>query len=333
MVRTVRCLLACLVCALVQATPQPTHLLTTSDGRVADAYVPACVSADSPILVSFHGLGFKKSQQPMYDHYYMNAESECTVVVYPQGKVKAVSVFQFAGFSWNAGGCCPDSDMKGTDDVAYVDELVDIVVRDYGANGNLVFASGISNGAMMANRYGCASDRVKGVISVAGPLMNGTGGINGEAFSCPRAVPTLYFHGTHDPIVPYGGCSSNGSSFGHLCPELYKMGPGFSNPGIMDPMPSVPEFITQRKNLNGIDAADQGRVSFQNKSATCTSWGHDANNFTACKLEGMGHAWPARDNLCYLPWTTCDNDVDATKEAWHFMRNIRQRSQQAAVVV
>lgn len=293
--------------------------LTTHDGRVADAYVPACVHADSPILVSFHGLGFKKEQQPTYDRFYLDAERECAVIVYPQGKFKAPSILGWAGYSWNAGGCCPTEDVKQVDDVAFIDELIPIVANKYGANGNLVFAAGISNGAMMANRYGCSSSRVKGVIAVAGPLVNGSGGDGGEKFHCSRPVPTLYFHGTRDPICPLGGCNATWSSFGHICQSLYKLGPGISADGI----PSVAEFLDYRRTQNGIKDSVGGIVNFQNKSVTCTSWGSTANNVTFCKLTGMGHAWPGKDTLCMLPWTTCDDDISATHEAWRFINELR----------
>jgi len=299
--------------------------LATHDGRVADAYVPACVHADSPILVSFHGLGFKKEQQPDYDRFFMDAERECTVILYPQGKMKALGSTFSPGYSWNGGGCCPAENWdpkvnKSVDDVAFIDDLVAMAAEKYGANGHLVFAAGISNGAMMANRYGCSSDRVKGVIAVAGPLVNGTGGGGGEMFHCTRPVPTLYFHGTKDPICPYGGCNATWAAFGHICPSLYHMGPGFAGNGF----PSVPEFIAYRRTHNGIKDSDQGSVSFQNKTVTCTSWGGVANNVTLCKLDGMGHAWPGKDTLCNLPWTTCDDDIEATQEAWKFINQLRQ---------
>lgn len=294
--------------------------LTTHDGRVADAYVPACVHAGSPILVSFHGLGFKKEQQPTYDRFYLDAERECAVILYPQGKERAPRFLGLAGYSWNAGGCCPTENIKSVDDIAFIDDLIATAANKYGANGNLVFAAGISNGGMMANRYGCSSNRVKGVIAVAGPLVNGTGGDGGEMFHCSRPVPTLYFHGTKDPICPYGGCNATWAASGHICPLLYKMGPGMPGHGI----PSVTEFIAYRRTHNGIKDSVSGVVSFHNKSVTCTSWGSTSSNVTFCKLEGMGHAWPDKNTLCSLPWTTCDDDIDATKEAWRFINQLRQ---------
>lgn len=301
--------------------------LTLADGRIADIYVPACASKTSVMIVSFHGLGFTAAKHPTYDRFFEGAERECAIVIYPQGKVKAVNVFGLSGFSWNAGGCCPDSDMHGIDDVAYADEVVEKVAELYGGDPNMVFAAGISNGAMMANRYGCQSRHVKAVIAVAGTVVNGTGGNGGNMFSCIRPVPTLYLHGTRDPIVPYGGCNKSWSSFGHICRMLYHLGSGFPGSGF----PSASDFIAERRALNGIAATNQGAVSFRNKSATCKTWGDKANNVTFCTLQGMGHSWPGRMTFCSLPWTTCSQDMDATKEAWVFMNRFRNNEQEVLV--
>jgi polyhydroxybutyrate depolymerase len=101
--------------------------------------------------------------------------------------------------SWNAGLCCGDASKYGTDDVAY---LVD-VVRSMRARGHYgpVYLAGFSNGGMMALRAGCDEPAYfPRVASVAGTLVS----------PCPGGLQRArHIHGTSDQVVPYeGGYSS-----------------------------------------------------------------------------------------------------------------------------
>ena len=60
-----------------------------------------------------------------------------------------------------------------------------------------VYATGMSNGAMMALRLGCQTNTFAAIAPVAGTLMT----------DCSHAQPTsvLQIHGTADDRVPYNG--------------------------------------------------------------------------------------------------------------------------------
>lgn len=303
------------------------HNVTTKAGRTADVYVPACASKDSSIIIVPHGLGMTPDIQKKLDRYTEKAEEECTVVVYPFGALPAEH-FPGGGFSWNAGGCCPGANVHHVDDVAFLEQMIDLVADRFQVDGQSVFVSGISNGAMMANRFACESSRVKGLIAVAGPLSNGTGI---ESFKCDRTVPSLYFHGTRDPLIPLGGCNKTWSSYGHICPILA----GF--PGYPHEMPKVLPYISFLRTRNGINEDATGTVNYQKKTTTCTSWGQAVHNVTFCEVGGLGHMWPGAKGLvkgsCVIPWYHCNFDVDATEQAWSFMRAIKTMTRKPNTIV
>lgn len=86
----------------------------------------------------------------------------------------------------------------GPDDVAFVSDLLDAVSARLCVDPRRVFATGISDGADMANALACAlPDRVAAVAPVAASVL---------PEGCAKPAPSmLEIHGTADRIVPYLG--------------------------------------------------------------------------------------------------------------------------------
>ena len=102
---------------------------------------------------------------------------------------------------WNAGGgCCGQSAASGVDDVAYISGAVDDLARRYGVDRTRVYATGHSNGAMMAQRLVCETHLLAAAVAVSGPL-------NLETAACPaaRGARILAIHGADDRNVPVKG--------------------------------------------------------------------------------------------------------------------------------
>ncbi|MGI5201978.1 alpha/beta hydrolase family esterase [Spirillospora sp. CA-108201] len=144
--------------------------------------------APLPLIVALHG-GLNDAEyvrrQSGLDE---TADRHGYAVAYPDGLLG----------TWNAGACCWFARWSGVDDVAFLDKLIDTLVRQGVADPRRVFVTGFSNGGGMAYRYACErSDRIAGIAVVSGAL----------AIGCtPRKpVSVLAFHGTWDPSVPYTG--------------------------------------------------------------------------------------------------------------------------------
>lgn len=179
--------------------------LVTSDGRTRTyhVYVPSDLDpAGAPLVVALHGgtgwwLQFERSSG--FDDV---AELYGFVVVYPDGIGGGAD--ETENRTWNAGICCGQAALKGVDDVAFVDRLIDVMEEDFAIDPSSVFAAGHSNGGFMAYRLACElSDRIAAVGLQAGGLL--VDDCNPE-----QPVSLLHVHGSADTNVPIAGGRGSG---------------------------------------------------------------------------------------------------------------------------
>jgi polyhydroxybutyrate depolymerase len=250
------------------------------------------------------------------------------VIIYPQGNARGsfLGIVGWLGWSWNAGGCCPKANTDKVDDITFLSDVITAVSAKFHVDDDLVFAVGISNGGMMANRFACSNDKVKALVALSGPLMNGTGKEGSETFTCSRSVPMMHLHGTADMVIPYDGCKS-----GNMACQMMSKLPGFP------PLPwiTVPDAVADWRNRNGIPINASGSINFKNGSTSCMSWGSSHNNVTLCTVGGEGHAWPGICNWVsiYMPGMKCTYDIDGSEHAMSFIRRYVPAPSSRAVVV
>jgi polyhydroxybutyrate depolymerase len=287
----------------------------TLAGRDVDAFVPACVNADSPLILSLHAWGTSKEMQTRVDRLFTYAGPECAVHVYPQGKSRGM-LFGATGFSWNAGGCCPNGNSDHADDASFLQDVITTAIGKFALSGHSVFVVGVSNGGMMANRLACTDSRIKAMVVVAGNLINGTESPKTEYFRCSRRIPLLHFHGLTDKVVPFNGCSVTHGDMPCRSLEFIGMG-SFAS------MQPIPQYISDWRVRNDIAKEDGGVSLFKNGTAACTSWGKSHSNVTLCTLSEMGHSWPGMCSMMtrMMPWIlNCTYDMDASSHAMQFLR-------------
>ncbi len=122
------------------------------------------------------------------------AEREGFIVAYPNGT--GATRFQL---TFNAGGVLPPFDADLPDDVEFTRRMIDDVAELSAVDPRRVYATGYSNGGMMAYRLaGELSDRIAAIAAIAGTQTI-------EFPVPPRPVPILHFHGTQDGVVPTDG--------------------------------------------------------------------------------------------------------------------------------
>lgn len=129
-----------------------------------------------------------------------------------------------------------------------------------------IFASGMSNGAILSHRLGCElSERVAAIAPVAGTIMLST-------CTPARPVPVMHIHGSNDGHVPWDG------------------GPGCGPAGVA--FTGVPATLDGWRSRNGCTAstaryfeAGEGRC----EAFTGCTGGADV---ALCTIAGGGHNWP-----------------------------------------
>lgn len=151
-----------------------------------------------PVMLVMHGgLGNAKGVEKLYG---MNevAEREGFIAVYPNGP-RIGRILLRKRRTWNAGECCGPAVDDGIDDVAFVAAMIEDLADRYPVDRRRVYASGMSNGAMMAYRLVCdLPDSIAAAIPVAGTLTL-------DQCADGSDVPVFHIHGAADRNVPMEG--------------------------------------------------------------------------------------------------------------------------------
>lgn len=167
-----------------------TGLTVDHDGteRLYDLFVPEDTgSQPMPLVLDLHGFSFNRVHQRGSSGFDDLAEEEGFLVAYPDG----------IDSRWNA-----EFGLSGTDDVGFLRALVADVSTMQNVALNRIYATGWSQGGMMAYRLACeASDMIAAIAPVAGGVVEGSEG----RCEPDREVPVVSFRGDTDAVVPYGG--------------------------------------------------------------------------------------------------------------------------------
>src|SRR5882757_3169767 len=118
-------------------------------------YVPDGVASPAPLVVMLHG-GFGSGQQAERSYGWDElADGAKFVVAYPDG----------VGRAWNVGGCCGRPGRENIDDVGFINAIVDDIAGHVAIDPKRRYATGISNGGMLAYAVACNT----GTFAAIGP--------------------------------------------------------------------------------------------------------------------------------------------------------------------
>ena len=177
------------------ATGSSVHTLDVGgQERQYRLYVPSGMG-DGPheLVVMLHGGYGSADQAEKVYGWDDRADADGFVVAYPQG----------LGRSWNAGGCCGGAMKKQVDDVGFIEAVVADIASGLAIDPRRTFATGMSNGGMMAYRLACESELFAAIAPVSGTML----------VDCDGASPVsvLHIHGGIDESVPRDGSPGGGT--------------------------------------------------------------------------------------------------------------------------
>lgn len=248
-----------------------------------------------PLVVSLHAGATWPAHQAHLTGWNRLADEEGFLVVYPAGSdlpgVPGASLLASKMWHTFAGG--PELER----DVRFLADLIDSLDVRYRIDPDRIYVNGMSNGGGMAFALSCA---LPGRIAAAG-LVAAAQALPAGWCAPGRPVPVIAFHGTADPIAPYGG-GPLGDRFNPVKPIL----------------PSIREFVSDwaaRNRCAGPPAesriaADVTRATY----AGCEA-GADVVLYT---VEGGGHAWPGGKPPPAWRVGRTTRSVDATRTMWEF---------------
>jgi polyhydroxybutyrate depolymerase len=230
--------------------------------------VPAsALGHPAPMVLNLHGLVETAELQQYYSRMDEAGAARGVISVYPQGAMN----------SWNAGECCGRAMDEKLDDVRFLRMLVRELESELCVDKARVYATGMSNGAIMSYRLACeASD----VFAAIAPV----DGVEAVPQCNPRRpVPVLAFNGTSDLLVRWNG--------------------GF---GLESPATTLGKWRERNRCSKEI------ATSFEQGDARCEAARGCAADVILCRIEGGGHTWPGAMMMPFLGHTSSDIDATAT---------------------
>ncbi|GAB3954528.1 PHB depolymerase family esterase [Spirosoma harenae] len=188
----------------IQTTLESDIRGTLEHGGITRSYLmhlPANYSSQSkalPLVIALHGGGGSGQQFATQSKWSEKADQEGFIVVYPDG-VQNPGVLRLR--TWNAGACCGQAaSTQHIDDVGFIRQLIDNLVKTYPIDAKKVYATGHSNGAMLCYRLACElSEKLTAVAANAGTMQVQS------PCNPKRLIPILHVHSTRDNNVPYTG--------------------------------------------------------------------------------------------------------------------------------
>jgi polyhydroxybutyrate depolymerase len=170
------------------------------DGRTRTYFVHTPPGYDGktplPLVFVLHGATQSAESAERMSGMSGKADQSNFLAVYPTGTGRLSRVP-----TWNSGACCGYAMENKVDDVAFFRALIAKLEKDYSVDPRRIYATGISNGAMMSYRLACElSDKFAAIAPVEGA----------QDIPCHPSSPVavIVFHGTADHLVPFNGGST-----------------------------------------------------------------------------------------------------------------------------
>ena len=167
-----------------------------------------------------------------------------------------------------SGQCCGQARDRNIDDVGFLKAVIDRVESQLTVDRSRIFATGMSNGAMMAYRLACeAPELIRGIAPVAGTD-------NTRTCTPSRPVPVIHFHAKDDDHVLFNGGAGPAS---------------FRNTGAVNDFTSVPATVAKWVAID--KASPQARSVLKTAGATCELHA-GPSPVELCVTATGGHSWP-----------------------------------------
>lgn len=254
-----------------------------------------------PVVLNFHGGGGNAAGQKSYSRMDEASERHGFIAVYPEGTGGVLGKLH----TWNAGNCCGYAMENKVDDVGFTVALLDDLAARTSIDRRRIYATGLSNGAMMAYRLAAErSDRIAAIAAVAGGMVI-------DAFGPSRAVPIVHIHSVDDPRALYDG--GLGAPFPFTSKRV-------NHPPVEDTIgrwisfDRCPTQAAASPTLRG-KSSDAGNTATKYVYGPCSG----GTEVVLWKLTGSGHVWPGgvRDRYKRLLGRST-HVIDANEEMWEF---------------
>ncbi len=210
---------------------------------------------------------------------------------------------------WN--DCRGTDTNPSSDDVGFLEAVVDAVAREHPVDHQRVYVVGTSNGGFMALRLAVERPkRFAGVAAIAAAMPTG-----GPCPAPTSPVPVLFMNGTRDGYVPFSGG-----------PIARGRGSVLSTPasGALWVRVNGASPSAEPESLPDLDPDDGSRVTRERHHA-----GPAGAPVVLYRVEGGGHTEPSRraryGGLLRRMSGQQNGDIEMAEEVWSFFRSLGAR--------
>jgi polyhydroxybutyrate depolymerase len=262
-----------------------------------------------PVVINFHGGGANAKNQKSYSRMDAAADRDGYIAIYPNGTGGIGGRL----LTWNAGTCCGPAAASNADDVGFTLALLDDLAGRIALDRARIYATGLSNGSMMAYRLASeASERIAAVAGVAGAMTL-------PRFAPSLPVPVMHIHSVDDQRALYDGGLGPAFPFTNSRvlhqPVDAMLGQWLKH----DACPTQPRVSGPINGKPG--AKDSTHTATRYDYAPC----RNGAEVVLWKLTGAGHVWPGglQDYLTLILGTST-TVIDANTEMWRFFQRFRR---------
>jgi polyhydroxybutyrate depolymerase len=239
-----------------------------------------------PLVISLHGAMNWPAYQMKISQWNRVADEHGFIVVYPAGTGRGPR-------AWFMEGAEAPARMP---DVRFISDLIDTLEAQYTIDPARIYANGLSNGGGMAFVLSCTLSRRIAAIGAVSAAQS----LPWSWCTDSTAVPMITFHGSADPLVPYGGAP-----------------PGWLNP---EAFPAVRTWTAawaarNRCRPDPVDSAvapDVSRLEYLDCASNAA-----VELYT---IQGAGHQWPGGKAIPRWLAGPTRQSINATEIMWEFFR-------------
>ena len=234
-------------------------LAVDGQDRTYRVYRPADLPTGAPLVIVLHGAAGTGQQAEDAYGWDAVADQKKFLVAYPDGVRR----------TWNVSpDCCGVAARDDVDDVGFLTRLA----TAFGdrVDPRRVYATGISNGALLSYRLACETDTFAAIGPVAGTMIN--------PCPSPKPISIIHIHGTTDPTIPYQGGPGRRSN----------EGADARLPAKIDG-PAVPSLLETWRKTDACPAPKETKSGAVTRSVAACPGGRAVELIT---VTGAGHQWP-----------------------------------------
>jgi polyhydroxybutyrate depolymerase len=159
-------------------------------------YTPPTINSNQPVplVIALHGGGGNADSIARMTELNTLADKEKFIAAYPNGSGRLGDAL----LTWNAFTCCGYAVEQNTNDIGFIEKMIEKIKTEKKIDEKKIYATGFSNGAYMTYLIGCKlSDEIAAIAPVSGAI--------GEPCEPTTSIPVIAFHGTDDEYVLYNG--------------------------------------------------------------------------------------------------------------------------------